>query len=222
MLEATLSLTKGRRWRSLGEGGSRERQRAFGEGWRRERDSNPRYGFPYSGFQDRLFQPLTHPSALARQCGNGAMRAMRQSNASRLRHCLDCPLPHCLIAQAFNNSRPPMYGRSASGITTDPSCLLKVLENRDQRAADGEAGAVQRVRELRLAGAVGRKRICARRAWNASQLLQDEISRYVVLARQPDLDVVGLRRREAHVAGAEQHAAIRQVRAARAPSRRRA
>src|SRR5271157_2844892 len=32
--------------------------------WRRERDSNPRYGFPYSGFQDRLFQPLTHPSNL--------------------------------------------------------------------------------------------------------------------------------------------------------------
>ena len=31
--------------------------------WRRERDSNPRYGFPHSGFQDRLFQPLTHPSA---------------------------------------------------------------------------------------------------------------------------------------------------------------
>src|SRR5258708_2843685 len=31
--------------------------------WRRERDSNPRYPFRYSGFQDRLFQPLTHPSA---------------------------------------------------------------------------------------------------------------------------------------------------------------
>lgn len=30
--------------------------------WRRERDSNPRCGFPHSGFQDRLFQPLTHPS----------------------------------------------------------------------------------------------------------------------------------------------------------------
>ncbi len=30
--------------------------------WRRERDSNPRYGFPYSGFQDHPFQPLTHPS----------------------------------------------------------------------------------------------------------------------------------------------------------------
>ncbi len=32
--------------------------------WRRERDSNPRYPFEYSGFQDRLFQPLTHPSAI--------------------------------------------------------------------------------------------------------------------------------------------------------------
>ena len=32
--------------------------------WRRERDSNPRYRFRYSGFQDRLFQPLTHPSAV--------------------------------------------------------------------------------------------------------------------------------------------------------------
>ena len=36
----------------------------FGGVWRRERDSNPRYGFPYSGFQDHPFQPLTHPSAL--------------------------------------------------------------------------------------------------------------------------------------------------------------
>src|SRR3954468_3496764 len=30
--------------------------------WRRERDSNPRYPFRYSSFQDCLFQPLTHPS----------------------------------------------------------------------------------------------------------------------------------------------------------------
>ena len=32
--------------------------------WRREGDSNPRYPFRYSGFQDRPFQPLTHPSGL--------------------------------------------------------------------------------------------------------------------------------------------------------------
>ena len=31
--------------------------------WRRERDSNPRCPLRQSGFQDRLFQPLTHPSA---------------------------------------------------------------------------------------------------------------------------------------------------------------
>ena len=31
-------------------------------GWRRERDSNPRAPFGANGFQDRRFQPLTHPS----------------------------------------------------------------------------------------------------------------------------------------------------------------
>ena len=31
--------------------------------WRRERDSNPRYPFWYSGFQDRRHRPLGHPSA---------------------------------------------------------------------------------------------------------------------------------------------------------------
>src|SRR5688572_5819132 len=31
--------------------------------WRRERDSNPRYGCPYSGFRDRPIQPLSHLSA---------------------------------------------------------------------------------------------------------------------------------------------------------------
>src|SRR5215471_10645789 len=31
--------------------------------WRRERDSNPRYGFPYSSFQDWRLQPLGHLSA---------------------------------------------------------------------------------------------------------------------------------------------------------------
>ena len=30
--------------------------------WRRERDSNPRAPFSANGFQDRRFQPLTHPS----------------------------------------------------------------------------------------------------------------------------------------------------------------
>src|SRR5207244_5717753 len=34
------------------------------EGWRRERDSNPRNGSPFCGFQDRRLQPLGHLSVL--------------------------------------------------------------------------------------------------------------------------------------------------------------
>ena len=34
------------------------------EGNRRERDSNPRNGFPFSGFQDRRLQPLGHLSVV--------------------------------------------------------------------------------------------------------------------------------------------------------------
>ena len=30
--------------------------------WRREWDSNPRYGYPYTGFRDRRFRPLSHLS----------------------------------------------------------------------------------------------------------------------------------------------------------------
>src|ERR1700726_4575254 len=32
-------------------------------GWGRERDSNPRYGFPYTRFPGVRLQPLGHPSA---------------------------------------------------------------------------------------------------------------------------------------------------------------
>ena len=35
-----------------------------GNNWRRKRDSNPRAPFEANGFQDRRFQPLTHPSGL--------------------------------------------------------------------------------------------------------------------------------------------------------------
>src|SRR6266699_6142844 len=35
------------------------------KGWRRERDSNPRNGFPFNGFQDRRLQPLGHLSVLS-------------------------------------------------------------------------------------------------------------------------------------------------------------
>jgi hypothetical protein len=32
--------------------------------WRRRWDSNPRYGYPYGGFQDRCLKPLDHSSVM--------------------------------------------------------------------------------------------------------------------------------------------------------------
>jgi hypothetical protein len=55
--------------------------------------------------------------------------------------------------------------------------LLVVFEDREVGAADGEAAAVEGVDELGLFGAGGRKRMLARRAWKASKLEQEEISR---------------------------------------------
>src|SRR6185436_16081871 len=46
-------------------------------GWRRERDSNPRYGFPYTRFPSVHLQPLGHLS-VARRC------ALQHSGSSRL------------------------------------------------------------------------------------------------------------------------------------------
>jgi hypothetical protein len=58
--------------------------------WRRERDSNPRYPFGYNGFQDRRFQPLTHPSA-ARKGSNSIsllhMPCGRQWGRLHFAHC---------------------------------------------------------------------------------------------------------------------------------------
>ena len=40
--------------------------RAWGTAWRRGRDSNPRYGYPYTRFPSVLFRPLRHLSAAPR------------------------------------------------------------------------------------------------------------------------------------------------------------
>ena len=45
--------------------------------WRRERDSNPRYRFRHSGFQDHRHRPLGHPSA---------SKCRLNSRGSRRRH----------------------------------------------------------------------------------------------------------------------------------------
>ena len=82
-----------------------------------------------------------------------------------------------------------------------PVLVLVILENGNERAADGEAGAVQRVQRLGLALFVPEARV------HAARLERLEIGaggNFAVgaLARQPDLDVVGLGSGETHVAGA--------------------
>lgn len=37
-------------------------QRYSGNFWRKRWDSNPRYGLPHAGFQDRFLKPLGHSS----------------------------------------------------------------------------------------------------------------------------------------------------------------
>src|SRR5215475_4203538 len=85
--------------------------------------------------------------------------------------------------------------------------LLIGLHDGDQRAADRGSRTVQGVNETRLAVAgtiagvhASRLEIAAHRA------ARDFPERAAVaLAGHPDLDVVGLLRREAHVSGAQRH-----------------
>jgi hypothetical protein len=73
--------------------------------WRRERDSNPRYGFPHSGFQDRLFQPLTHPSAAsARNTDNSLHSASRETSLYHLLNHNASTARYILISRYFGNS----------------------------------------------------------------------------------------------------------------------
>src|SRR5581483_8770581 len=91
--------------------------------------------------------------------------------------------------------------------------LLVVLENRNYRAADREARSVQRVNEFGLAragGAGAELDVGAARLERLGVAARRDLAEPVA-ARQPDLDVVGLRGREAHISGAQQHAAVRQL-----------
>src|SRR5208283_4597541 len=79
ILRSAVREEKTANWRAFGEDFT-EPQGGFSAvqtAWRRERDSNPRYGFPYIGFQDRLFQPLTHPSARLSRVYQGRGRVRR-------------------------------------------------------------------------------------------------------------------------------------------------
>src|SRR3569623_554845 len=89
--------------------------------------------------------------------------------------------------------------------------LLVVLHHRHQGAPHRQARAVERVYEARaLLAGLAAARIHAPGLEVAAVRAGRDFA-IGVLRRQPDLQVVGLARREAHVAGAQQHDAIGQL-----------
>src|SRR6185437_15545580 len=89
--------------------------------------------------------------------------------------------------------------------------LLVIFEHGDERAPNSEARAVERVDEARALARLGPEaRIHAPRLILAAIGAAGDLA-IGVLAGQPDLDVIGLARGCAHIAGAEQHHAIRKV-----------
>ena len=105
----------------------------------------------------------------------------------------------------------PSSGRSTSGTAMRAVGLLVVLHDGDERAADGHAGAVQRVHEARpLLGAeagVEPPRLVVRAVAAAGELP------VALLAREPRLAVELLRRRGAEVAGGDVHHLVRDAEA---------
>src|SRR5689334_3098551 len=155
--------------------------------WRRERDSNPRYGFPYSGFQDRLFQPLTHPSDIDPGGFAPADPPTRSLAGPLTPRSVRAGSRFVYFLQA-SHIRPQGFGNDDG-----PVLLLVVLENRDERTADGQAGAVERVHVLHFAGAVRPKLDAGPARLETLRIAAGRNLAIGVLTGQPHLDVIGLR-----------------------------
>jgi hypothetical protein len=89
--------------------------------WRRERDSNPRYGFPYTHFPGVRLQPLGHPSGNSLARTGPAASALRpaggrdelgRAGASRMARNIMAGWPSASRIQA----RPPSVSRPSFGL----------------------------------------------------------------------------------------------------------
>src|SRR6516164_4088879 len=110
------------------------------------------------------------------------------------------------------NGREPTHVRAQRlGDGHGAILVLVILKNGNQRAADGEAGAVQGVHEARALALIG---TIARVHAPGLEVAAVRAARNLaigVLTRKPDLDVEGLARGEAHVAATQHDGAIRQA-----------
>ena len=91
--------------------------------------------------------------------------------------------------------------------------LLTVLEHRDERPAYGQTRAVQRVRELVLPAALGTIPNLRPPRLEGLRVAAGRDLAIRLLTWQPHLEIVGLRRRKAHIPCTEQHAPVRQTQA---------
>src|SRR6185295_15941215 len=152
--------------------------------WRRGWDSNPRDPCRPGGFQDRCYRPLSHPSAW----GEG------ESLPARLDPC-----------------EASEVGAEGVGQEDGAVGLLVVLEDGDERPADGEARAVERVEEARLAAVRGAVAEVGAPGLEVGAVRAGGDLAVGVLAGEPDFEIVGLGCGEAHVAGREADAAVGEV-----------
>src|ERR1700704_2095696 len=121
--------------------------------WRRERDSNPRCPEGHNRFRVCPVRPLRHLSAV---------RTNREFYQAR-----------AILSFPF------MYSRRAPGTVTDPSAFWQFsrIATRVRPTARPEPFSVCTGSGLPFSL---RNLACMRRAWNASKLEHEEISRYVL------------------------------------------
>ncbi len=94
-------------------------RRADGAGnvpsWRRKRDSNPRYSFPYCGFQDRRLKPLGHSSTHHRsRVFAGPLDPLFRNRTYGRCQLLDIHLRDAIAIHLQNREAPSIKGNSFS------------------------------------------------------------------------------------------------------------
>ena len=76
-----------------------------GRSWRRERDSNPRYGFPYTRFPSVRLQPLGHPSAIVGRGGRTIVAVHGLTSSAPVRPLVLCADAGIVSLQSISRSR---------------------------------------------------------------------------------------------------------------------
>src|ERR1700756_199681 len=110
-------------------------------------------------------------------------------------------------------SNPLRTNISSQGLRDDhtPVGLLVVLYNRDPGPSDGQCAAIQCVYKFCLVLAFGTEPYIRPPRLIGLEIRARRNLAVQLLSRQPDLDIVRLRRRRSHITRAERHGAVMQT-----------